>query len=87
MEQTKITEQSTINVGLLSAVLAGLFAIFLVVAGAIFWGGLLQAQASANSRDIVELKATAQQYQQDMVEVKLSLQRLELKAGTTPKEP
>jgi hypothetical protein len=84
--QVKISEESSINVGVLSAVLAGLFAVFLVVAGAIFWGGLLQAQAGANAKDIVELKADAKEYRADMERVKASLLRLEIRAGTLPPE-
>lgn len=84
--ETKITEQSSINVGLLSAMIAGAFASFLVIAGAIFWGGLLQAKAAAHSEKIAKLEATSEQYRLDMEKVRLSLQRLEIKAGTLPPE-
>lgn len=80
-----IDEQTKIPMSLVIPLICGGFAMVMVIIGAVFWGGLLQARAEAQADRISKLEISQERYSQDQVLVQQKLIELKVLLEQMPK--
>lgn len=83
---SKIDEKTTVPVSFMVLFITGGFALFVLVAGAVFWGGVLQAKADNTTDRVNKVEIKQEQFiddfskmKHDIAEIKIMLQLQQIK--------